>query len=395
MARKKIEPIETLGRDTDKLIIQKSKPLFALWQSELTLAEFKILDTYLGRINSHDDEHRTVKFEKGELENLLGVKQLKPQVLDDRLQHLMTTVRIPDKNSKRGFTRIALFEKAHAEQDDYGVWEAELTCTESAKKYIFDVENLNYLRYKLKNIINIKSRYTYIMFLYLWENKYRGTWEEPLDKLKSILNCDNEEYCKQFKVFNDRVLKRVHKEIHEATDIKYDYETVKRGRSVVAIRFIYKSKTLEEVDENQMTLEQWQEEAVKEKELWQTPLEDFNFTQEQYDELFSVLITIPDFKLPQSSACYGSVELMRYHYIDQKAKEIKRRDTQKPIRSKFSYLLKLMKQDKPCCIGVLCRAYKGGNPYQSSFTADTGTYRVCADKVVCKRVQEVERVLLN
>ena len=33
--------------------------------------------------------------------------------------------------------------------------------------------------------------------------------------------------------------------------------------------------------------------------------------------------------------------------------------------------------------------------YQSSFTADTGTYRVCADKVVCKRVYEVERVLLN
>ena len=41
---------------------------------------------------------------------------------------------------------------------------------------------------------------------------------------------------------------------------------------------------------------------------------------------------------------------------------------------------------KPCGIGVLCRAYKGGNPYQSSFTADTGTYRLCADKVVCKRV---------
>lgn len=34
-------------------------------------------------------------------------------------------------------------------------------------------------------------------------------------------------------------------------------------------------------------------------------------------------------------------------------------------------------------------------PYQSSFTADTGTYRLCADKVVCKRVYEVERILLN
>ena len=50
---------------------------------------------------------------------------------------------------------------------------------------------------------------------------------------------------------------------------------------------------------------------------------------------------------------------------------------------------------KPCSIGVLCRAYKGGNPYQSSFIADTGTYRLCADKVVCKRVYEVKRVLLN
>lgn len=344
MAKKKIEPIESLG-NTDKLTVQKSKPLFALWQSELTLAEFKILDTYLGRINSHDDEHRTVKFEKGELEELLGVKQLKPQVLDDRLKHLMTTVRIPDEDSKRGFTRISLFEKAHAEQDDYGVWEAELTCTESAKKYIFDVENITYLRYKLKNIINIKSRYTYIMFLYLWENKYRGTWEIELDELKSMLNCENEETYKQFKRFNDLILKKVQKEMHEVTDIRYDYETVKRGRSVIAVRFTYKSKILDEVDENQMTIEQWQAEASKEKELWQTPLEAFNFTQEQYDELFSVLVTIPDFKLPQSSACYGSIDLMRYHYIDQKAKEIVRRDSQNHIRSKFSYLLKLMKQD--------------------------------------------------
>ena len=136
--------------------------------------------------------------------------------------------------------------------------------------------------------------------------------------------------------------------MHEKTECRYSYEPVKKGRSVVAVHFEVETlpkASLEEVDENQMTLEQWQEEAVKEKELWQTPLEDFNFTQEQYDELFSVLITIPDSKLPQSSACYGSVELMRYHYIDQKAKEIKRRDTQKPIRSKFSYLLKLMKQD--------------------------------------------------
>lgn len=352
MARKKIEPIETLGRDTDKLTIQKSKPLFALWQSELTLAEFKILDTYLGRINSHDDEHRTVKFEKGELETLLGVKQLKPQVLDDRLQHLMTTVRIPDKNNKRGFTRIALFEKAHAEQDDYGVWEAELTCTESAKKYIFDVENLNYLRYKLKNIVNIKSRYTYIMFLYLWENKYRGTWEEPLDKLKLVLNCNNEPTYKEFKRFNDLVLKKVHKEIHEATDIKYDYETVKKGRSVVAVRFIYKSKILDEakVDENQMTLEQWQEEAVKEKELWESALrkenEECEFSAEQIEEIRQVLVTMPDSKLPEDTVTnMGDIKFRRYHYIAQQYAILNRICAETKVNNRFKYFVKMLRKD--------------------------------------------------
>lgn len=345
MAKKKIEPIESLG-NTDKLTVQKSKPLFALWQSELTLAEFKILDTYLGRINSHDDEHRTVKFGKGELEELLGVKQLKPQVLDDRLKHLMTTVRIPDEDSKRGFTRISLFEKAHAEQDDYGVWEAELTCTESAKKYIFDVENITYLRYKLKNIINIKSRYTYIMFLYLWDNKYKRTWEIDLSELKAMLNCDNEPSYDKFKVFNDRILKRVQNEMHEVTDIRYDYETVKRGRSVVAVKFTYKSKILDEVDENQITIEDYFEEQEKrEQPMYFAPLEVFNFSAEQLDEIQSYVATVPNYKLPQSAVCYDSIELMRYHYFDQKAREIVRRDKEKHINNKFSYLIKLIKED--------------------------------------------------
>lgn len=176
--------IKSLGKDIDKYLVQKSKPLFSLWQSELTLAEFKILDVYLGRINSHNDEHRTVRFKKGELEQLLGIKQLKSKDLDDRLKHLMTTVRIKDNTNKNGFTRIALFEKAYAEQNDYGLWEVELTCTESAKQYIFNLEEINYLRYKLRNIVNIKSRYAYIMFLYIFENKYHKVWEISLDELK-------------------------------------------------------------------------------------------------------------------------------------------------------------------------------------------------------------------
>ena len=102
MARKKIEPITSLGNE-DKLTVQKSLPLFALWRSELTLPEFKILDTYLSRINSHKPEKRAVMFEKGELEKILGVKKINNQDLQVILKHLMVNViEIPDESTKKG-----------------------------------------------------------------------------------------------------------------------------------------------------------------------------------------------------------------------------------------------------------------------------------------------------
>jgi len=347
MARKKIEPIESLGKDTDKLMVQKSKPLFALWRSELTLAEFKILDTYLARIDSHNPDKRAVMFEKGELENLLGVKKINVADLDERLSHLMTTIKIEDSSTKRGFTRIALFEKAVAEQDDYGLWQVQLECTRSAMKYVFNLDNIGYLRYKLRCITALKSRQAYILFMFLESNRFRTPFEVELEELKTILCCEKEEAYKEYKRFNDRVLKRIQKELNEKTECKFQYEPIKKGRSVVAIRFILETlpkASLEEVDENQITIEQWQEavEAETDKELWQKPLEPYKLTQEQYDVIWSLLITIPDERLPQSPACYGALELMRYHYIDQKVAEIKARGN---IKNPYNYLVKIMKGD--------------------------------------------------
>ena len=349
MARKKAEPITSLGKSDDKLTVQKSLSLFALWQSDLTLAEFKILDIYLSRINSHNPDQREVVFEKGELEKVLGIKKINKTDLEARLKHLLNQVVVLDREDKKGFKLVALFEYAEADQDDYGIWQVKLECTQKAMKYFFNIETLGYLRYKLRCVTSITSRYTYIMFSYLEHNRYRKTWEVDLNELRKILDCDKEELYKEFKYFNRDILKKVQNEMHEKTECQFDYEPIKKGRTVVAIRFtVHSLSHLEAVEpDNQMTIAEWEEdlETHKETELWQTPLEIFNFSPEQYDELFALLITIPDSKLPEASACPGSIDLMRYHYLDQKAKEIIRRDKEKPIRSKFNYLIKIIKQD--------------------------------------------------
>lgn len=266
MARKKIEPIISLGNE-DKLIVQKSIPLFSLWRSDLTLSEFKILDTYLSRIDSRKPDKRSVVFEKGELEQMLGVKRIKTEELDKRLKHLGTPIKIEDRtNENKKFTRISLFEKSVAEQDKNGQWQVELTASTSAMKYFFNIESLGYLRYKLRCITSIKSRYTYIMFIYLEANRFRKSWEVSLEELKTILNCEQEEYTKEFKRFNDRLLKRVHKEMHEKTECRYAYEPIKKGRSVVSIRFTLETiPKIEATDPNQYTIEEWQKNRQQHK----------------------------------------------------------------------------------------------------------------------------------
>lgn len=350
MARKKIEPIETLGTDIDKLVVQKSKPLFALWRSDLTLAEFKILDTYLARIDSHNPDKRTVVFSKGELEEKLGVKKINQQQLDERLAHLMTTIKIEDNTSKRGFVRIALFEKAIAEQDECGLWQVQLECTRSAMKYVFNIDNIGYLRYKLRCITALKSRQAYILFMFLEQNRFRTPFEVELEELKTILCCEKEETYKEFKRFNDLVLKRIQKELNEKTECKFRYEPIKKGRSVVAIRFILETLPKLEADDNQMTIEEWQAEASKEKELWESALRKENelceFTSEQIEEIRQVLVTMPDSKLPEDTVTnMGDITFRRYHYIAQQYAVLNRICTETKVNNRFKYFIKMLRKD--------------------------------------------------
>ena len=237
MQRRKDPEPRTAGKEPDNLFIQKSNPLLSLSETGLTLAEFKILDAYLGRINSHDPEKRFVRLEKGEIERLLGVSQIKSDDLEKRIDNLFQTVTIRDKNKSKGFCKIALFEKAECYRDEDGLWLVDLGASPSAMEYIFNPERLGYLRYNLRNVIKLTSRYSYVLFLYLEQNRHMHlSWDVPLDELKALLRCTADTYF-QFYRFNDLVLKKCTEELNNKTDCKFTYKPIKRGRTVKAVRF--------------------------------------------------------------------------------------------------------------------------------------------------------------
>lgn len=325
--------------DVEKLTAQKSTPLQSLTQTDLTLPELKILDVYLSRIDSHDPEKRTVQIEKGELERVLGVTRILKDDLDKRLRHLFQAVEVKDKTKRKGFKIISLFEEADAEPDENDLWTITLTCTLPAREYIFNIENLGYLRYRLKNIIELKSRYSYILFMYLENNRgFRNSWEIKLDDLKELLKCNAETY-KTFFRFNGLVLSKCHQEINEKTDCKFDYEPIKRGRAIVAIRFTL--KTLKQLAVEDVANLPEVQSMPDNRPLWESALKEWKLSQEKLDELAALLDTVPKSKLPEAE----DTEQSKYKYIALKAAEIKRRSKEKRISNRFAYLKKMIDTD--------------------------------------------------
>ena len=351
----KVPDYEGIGKYPDKAYIQKSRPLQSLSETDLTLPELKILDAYLARIDSHNSKKRTVKFEKGELERYLGVSRILQEDLKKRLRHLFQVVEVKDDNKRNGFKLINLFEEAEAEQDEDGLWQIILTCTPSAKEYIFNIDNIGYLRYRLKNVVNLTSRYSYILFLYLLDNRFRKTWKVKLKDLKILLNCTADRY-KQFKFFNAEILKKSQKEIHDKTDIEFSYTPIKTGRSVSHIEFAVNAiadladtqqgeqlegqLSLLDVEEQ---LEELDEESIGLK-LYGSELAYFiggiacknEFTVEQVQVIKDLVIKI----IPQNDV------MERCNYVISQMNIMNAYDKQKdPIKNRFNYLRKMLEKE--------------------------------------------------
>lgn len=347
--RKTLPPIPDYidsGKNPETHLVQKSNPLLSLSETNMTLPELKILDVYLDRIDSHDEEKRTVQFEKGEIEKMLGISRILKPDLEKRLRHLAQVVRIEDETKPKGFKLVSLFEEIDAWQDDDGLWQISLTCTSKAREYIFNIDGIGYLRYRLKNVISLTSRYSYVLYLWLEHNRVRCSWEIDLGDLKAMLRCTAESYD-QFKRFNDLVLKKCQKEILEKTNCRYTYEPVKKGRTVRAVRFTVETLPVIEVEPIDPDQISFNDICGDQLELLQSACcpagsNEPEFTRFEMQEIFEVLVTIPQHKLP--TAVKG-VEFQRHHYLAQKYAAMNRANERKPIKNRFAYFLKMVKAD--------------------------------------------------
>lgn len=341
-----------IGMCNETSIVQKSYPLLSLWKSPLTLLELKILDAYLARIDSRKPEQRWVRFSKGEIESMLGVTRIKPVDLKTHLRNLCLVVDIEDSTIPGGFHSISLFEQMVCIPDTDGRWQVDMQCTDAAMRYIFCLDNIGYLKYRLWAILNLRSRYSYILFLYIESNSFRKIWSVPLDELRGILRCDIDSY-REFRRFNEHILKKAQTEIHEKTDCRFTYTTIKHGRKVHAIKFqcnqpAIPSKLDAQCSEISNINELDADITKREKllELLQSACSRNGTPEFSTVEMTLILETmrmVPTNVFPKHGP--GGLAIAMYHYLCERYSMLNYQDEKHKVRHRLAYLLSIIKND--------------------------------------------------
>lgn len=235
-------------------IVQKSRPLLLATDINYTAGQLKVLDTYISCINSRDPDNTVVDFKQSEYEELLGVSRLRIDELQKSLSDLIKLqVTVPFKESREGLLVCNLFDGAAVNKDsDTGEWIIHLKCSETAKPLFFNLEQIGYVRYQLRNTTVMKSMYSIYLYQYLKDNAFRRTWNISVDTfIKDILHVKNSRYRKDFWRFRDRVLNPSIDEVNVKTDIRVTFNTLTAHGRIDSIDF-----TVYDFEKEQREIEQ-------------------------------------------------------------------------------------------------------------------------------------------
>ena len=138
------------------------------------------------------------------------------------------------QTGKTGFIGLPIFQRL--EIDDDGVIKALFNSC--LKPHYLKLREQFTMR-SLPEFQVLTSIYSQQMFRYL------NSWKDKIEISVSLLELHETfvvppSFRKHFGVFRTEVLERAHREITEKTNLRYEWEPIKRGlRKVVAVRFIF------------------------------------------------------------------------------------------------------------------------------------------------------------
>ena len=197
----------------------------------LSIGEQRLVFTMLSRIQPEDEDFKPYKISLKELAEFLGLDRnhmyAECKQLTKKLLGRVIEIREPNK----------LLQTHWVSSADYidGSGMVNLTFDPLLKPYLLQIKG-NFTSSKLEMLLSFKSQYTMRIYMLLKQYERLKSREVELEPLRSILGIAEDEYT-LYANFKARVLVPVQKELELTSDVYFEFDEIKYGRGVGAIRF--------------------------------------------------------------------------------------------------------------------------------------------------------------
>ncbi|MCW6086517.1 replication initiation protein [Clostridium sporogenes] len=218
-------------------IVKKSNYFIMNCNYDLSLEEQKIILTLASMVQPEDEDFKPYKFMISDFMKLINVntktKYIEIPKITKELMKKVFEINEGDTLIQTAWLSSATYKK--------GSGIVELEFSPKLKPYMLKLNSM-FTQYKLENILTMKSKYSPRIYEILKCNEFKkqGYIELEIEDLRKLLKAEN--VYPLYANFKQKLLKSTQKELKEKTDISFEFEEIKTGRKVTALRFYIKSK---------------------------------------------------------------------------------------------------------------------------------------------------------
>ena len=335
-------------------LVEKRNVLNEIRANSMTLQELRFFSIYLAKINARDVSTRVVRFPMADFQKIMDLKKANISYLMNATDSLLCKiVKVPLATG--GYEAFQIFKQCRVTKDEYGEWFVEIDAHDEALPLMFEFKE-KYFTYELWNALRLKSSNQLRMYEILKQYEKLGTRIIYLDDLKELLGLDKKDYPR-YGNFKIRVLDVSQKALTTYTDIKFDYEPIKKkdkGGKIIALKFniSHNSKYTDPIsladfiDVQSKLTDKFDKETEIEFEndrmefLAEACENEFN--EAEIKVLYNLISQILPNKVGET---HQGFLLRVYDHLKHRYDELNWRAGQKEIKSRFGYLKKILEAD--------------------------------------------------
>ena len=228
----------------ENFLVTKSNDFIMKSAYDLSLEEQRLILVLASMVQPEDKEFKEYTLKIKDFMELIGVRDKNkysklPEITKNLMQKVFEMEKIDLKNNKKILVQLAwisgVIHSQNLEEVNQGTGEITLMFNPLLKDYLLELNGF-YTQYKLCNVLSMKSKYSPRIYELLKSNEYQKKgFVIEIKELRRMFKA--EEIYPLYADFKKYVILQAQKELEQFSDIRFEFEEIKKVRKVDSIKF--------------------------------------------------------------------------------------------------------------------------------------------------------------